>query len=265
MKMLRKPLSSLLVFALFISLLFPISAFAANDASTRISPEARAQMQQIIDQNTLADGQEPILHKDLQNFTNEDDQEISVIVELSEAPVALAKGIDTLAGKSFTAASEKTTKQKVISQQQKFLNELTTTHIKTGVQFTYNYAFNGLALTIKANQVKQLLALEGVKSIEPDIEVHALGEASSKSPEDATVTPMMNTSNPFLEVPAVWQLGYRGQGVKVAVLDTGIDYYHPELKDVYKGGYNFVTQNVDGTTPVMLVLETSAIHMRRRL
>lgn len=33
-----------------------------------------------------------------------------------------------------------------------------------------------------------------------------------------------------VEAPAVWAQGFRGQGVKVAVLDTGIDFSHPKLK-----------------------------------
>lgn len=39
--------------------------------------------------------------------------------------------------------------------------------------------------------------------------------------------------------------GYKGAGAKVAILDTGIDYNHPDLKDNYKGGYNFVYDNND--------------------
>lgn len=39
--------------------------------------------------------------------------------------------------------------------------------------------------------------------------------------------------------------GYKGAGAKVAILDTGIDYNHPDLKDNYKGGYNFVYENND--------------------
>ena len=34
--------------------------------------------------------------------------------------------------------------------------------------------------------------------------------------------------------------GITGAGVKVGILDTGIDYTHPELSAVYKGGYNFI-------------------------
>ncbi|MDQ3280075.1 MAG: S8 family serine peptidase [Acidobacteriota bacterium] len=40
-----------------------------------------------------------------------------------------------------------------------------------------------------------------------------------------------------IHAPQVWQVT-RGEGVNVAVLDTGIDAEHPDLKDVYKGGYN---------------------------
>ncbi|MBT1073045.1 S8 family peptidase [Pelotalea chapellei] len=39
--------------------------------------------------------------------------------------------------------------------------------------------------------------------------------------------------------------GFTGAGIKVAVLDSGIDYSHPDLKDNYKGGYNFVSDNND--------------------
>ncbi len=36
-----------------------------------------------------------------------------------------------------------------------------------------------------------------------------------------------------------------GSGVKVAILDTGIDYTHPDLDDVYAGGHDFVDDDND--------------------
>ncbi len=38
---------------------------------------------------------------------------------------------------------------------------------------------------------------------------------------------------------------YAGNGVKVAIIDTGIDYTHPDLNDNYFGGYDFVNNDND--------------------
>jgi serine protease AprX len=45
--------------------------------------------------------------------------------------------------------------------------------------------------------------------------------------------------NTYLEVPKLWDKGITGKGRVVAILDTGIDYNHPELSDSYLAGYNF--------------------------
>jgi len=37
----------------------------------------------------------------------------------------------------------------------------------------------------------------------------------------------------------------QGQAVRVAIIDTGIDYTHPDLKDNYAGGYNVVAKSND--------------------
>ncbi|MGZ7078507.1 MAG: S8 family serine peptidase [Thermoanaerobaculia bacterium] len=37
----------------------------------------------------------------------------------------------------------------------------------------------------------------------------------------------------------------RGVGVNVAIVDTGIDYNHPDLRDNYKGGFNEINRSTD--------------------
>lgn len=52
--------------------------------------------------------------------------------------------------------------------------------------------------------------------------------------------PSLDVSVPQIGAPAAWQAGYTGAGVKVAVLDSGYDASHPDLKGVVKGEKNFL-------------------------
>ena len=46
---------------------------------------------------------------------------------------------------------------------------------------------------------------------------------------DGRVSPTLDRSTAQINAPAAWDAGYQGQGVKVAVLDTGADLSHPDL------------------------------------
>ncbi|MCS6907353.1 MAG: S8 family serine peptidase [Anaerolineales bacterium] len=83
-----------------------------------------------------------------------------------------------------------------------------------GGETLYQYTlWNALAVRIPAERLTELRALEAVAEIY----------------EDEALEPLLNVSVPTLGAPAFWNAGYTGQGVDVAVLDTGIDASHPAL------------------------------------
>jgi subtilisin family serine protease len=79
----------------------------------------------------------------------------------------------------------------------------------------FHGAINGIKVEVKPSEIAALRALPGVVAVLP-VARHERNNASSV---------------PYIGAPAVWQglsglAGYRGEGVKVAIIDTGIDYTH---------------------------------------
>ncbi len=46
---------------------------------------------------------------------------------------------------------------------------------------------------------------------------------------DEPVKALLDTAVPLIQAPRVWEAGYRGQGIKIAIVDTGIDPHHPDV------------------------------------
>ncbi|MFF2753541.1 S8 family serine peptidase [Psychrobacillus sp. NPDC058041] len=238
--------SSILAFVMVLSLLSPFSA-SANEQQPlpfKANTQSESQLQvkaAIEDQlNVLNSG--PRLHEDLKKFSGND--EVAVIVHLSEKPVALEKGIKELAGKSFSSGEEKKVRDTVNAQQAFIKKEMSNKKISFKEGFSYNTVLNGFSATIKADDLQKLLDIKGVTLIEPDTIMYALEDSSSteqtKIDKAGQVDAKMNTSISFLGIEKLWNEGIQGQGIKVAVLDTGIDKDHPEFAGIFKGGKNFI-------------------------
>ncbi|WP_316044285.1 S8 family serine peptidase [Saccharococcus sp. Marseille-Q5394] len=266
------------LFSTFLALILVLSMFTPFTVSAKTDPEGVAEtaqtlkafkknlqdesiMQQkaaIAEQLNLL-GDEAKLHEKLQNVKG--NQQVPVIIHLSEKSVGLQKGIHKLAGKSFSNAQAQQAKSKVRNQQAAVKKEMAIKGIKFNEGFSYDTVLNGMSGTVKADDLPKLLEVNGVTLVEPDTIVHAFdtgkdlkkpAPSESKLEEkakDGHVSPAMDTSIGFLGIEALWAEGYEGQGIKVAVLDTGIDADHPDFQGIYKGGKNFIPNSSTYTRP----------------
>jgi subtilisin family serine protease len=91
---------------------------------------------------------------------------------------------------------------------------------------------NSIAVTATPAVIKELAARQEVREIRPDLVVLAPQAAAT-----ATSAPA-ETNVALVNAPALWDLGYRGQGMVVANMDTGVDVSHPDLASRWRGGTN---------------------------
>ena len=63
---------------------------------------------------------------------------------------------------------------------------------------------------------------------------------SSQPQSTDNISILVNNSGPFIGTSIPYQSGYDGSGIIVSVIDTGIDFNHPDLEGKIIGGYDFV-------------------------
>ena len=119
------------------------------------------------------------------------------------------------------------------------------------IRWHYGVALDGVSVVLPASDLARLRALPGA-TVWPTVTYHALRETRAAT----TPTPALNRGPTLIGAPALWgpSLTTAGQGLKIGLVDDGIDEAHPYFNPAgfsYPAG--FPKGNSAYTTPKIIV------------
>ncbi|PEJ60841.1 hypothetical protein CN692_01770 [Bacillus sp. AFS002410] len=172
---------------------------------------------------------------------------IDVIVQFKQAPAKIAVLKQAVKGKKLSLldatkeaeANHSTFKNKVAEL--KKAKKLSGATIKR----EYRNALNGVSMRLPANQVKNLVNTGVVERIfKSEVVKLDLPNEPKDAPSGGSAA---KAGDDIKQIGAdkLHNEHVTGKGIKVGVIDTGVDYNHPDLKDAFKGGYDFVDNDND--------------------
>jgi minor extracellular serine protease Vpr len=103
------------------------------------------------------------------------------------------------------------------------------------ISATFDTAFEGFSLTGNKKDIEQIRTISGVSNVYPNHTYKVNLEKSVPYIGAEDIRSHLDAQNHRLT----------GEGIKVGVIDTGIDYSHPDLRRNFKGGYDLVDQDSD--------------------
>ncbi len=184
---------------------------------------------------------------------------VEVVVTLPQAPLAVAAAHDRRLAAAVTrrhgldlrAPAAVSYVRTLAAAQRTFAARLAAAVPPARVRWHYSVALDAVSVVLPASQLERLAALPGA-TVWPSVTYHALRAAASPARIAATA----NETAALVDAPALWgpDLSGAGQGLKIAVVDDGIDQAHPFFDpNGYSYPAGFPKGNTAYTTPKVIV------------
>ncbi len=137
---------------------------------------------------------------------------VMAFVELIDSPIATQDAAAIASGTKLTESQKGALRKPLIAAQNALTTRLGT--MGATVQGSFTDVLNAVRIRVPALQLPKIAAIPGVKRVSLAAEYH----------RDNTNTV------PYIGADTTWgQTGFTGAGVTIAIIDTGINYYHKDF------------------------------------
>lgn len=167
-----------------------------------------------------------------------------VIITFKDAPIAqsykknlFSAAAQTARQKTESARANFRSRLLSLENQHRGLKGITAASTQSMILREYNYCLSGMAARVQPDAIEEIRKM-------PEVEGVYIDQQSQK----------LDTGYGIAQIgaPHVWQqFGITGAGIRIAIIDTGIDYLHPDLGGGFGpghkvvGGYDFVNSDQD--------------------
>lgn len=163
---------------------------------------------------------------------------MNVFVELTGDPVAVAVGAALDAGREMSEAERASLRSPLRIVQNHLATRLRS--VGASIKATYTDVLNGFRIQVPRAKLAQIAAMPGVSRVSPVI-MHFRDNTNTDRYTGAAKT---------------WGVtGYTGEGVRIAVIDSGINYYHRGFAGPRGYGADDGLDRTDGNFPTAKVVD----------
>lgn len=156
---------------------------------------------------------------------------------------------------SSPSESEGTPASTIKHEQNELKDALKDADIDATVTHAYGELWNGVSLSVSDDDVDELAALPEVQSVQPVVVIPESkdvvaddGVTAAEQAEGVSAPQMVNALDMTGAGVAQSQLGLTGKGVKIGIIDSGIDYDHKEFGGSGVSGPEPSNPSWDGST-----------------
>ncbi|MDR7857505.1 S8 family serine peptidase [Tissierella sp.] len=209
-------MSRFLALLLVLTLIIPGFTFAENMENTSMSQVK--ELERIIEKFQPKLEEERVKLEDKLGESFNDDDEVRIIVELKSDPSIVYATERNMSYGEMSKTSLNSIENQIMKEQEGLKNAILSKKVDMEFINSFNTAFNGFSGKVKFEDIKVIESLPQVNKVYISNEYNR--------PE---IKPDMDTSHDMIGSLPTWDLGYKGEGTVVAIIDTGIDPSHRDM------------------------------------